>query len=743
VKRLALLAVFSAVLGFGQFTTLPNVASGSGGVGPENQSSSFTTATTTTVTHNLNTLNIIAKCYTAAGADIPITSVSGQTVNAITLNFSSATGKCVVNGTGGIGQTGSTGSTGLTGPTGATGSTGATGPTGPTGPTGSTGATGPAGEVTSDAGTYANGQLVASSGTTGDAIKPVTGNGVVVITNGVPSVVPGTSTNCVHVDGSSDTCGTGGSGSAAPPKTVTMSGSIATYTYNATPGAGTHQITGPLGVRCYDASGVEFGFSPITYTASGSNFDVGIGAITGTCDIFALGSGIGDMLKSENLSGLASTSTSRTNLGVAIGVNVQAYDADLDTWATKTAPSGTVLGTTDTQTSTNKTLTGPIITGSTVASLPTASSNSGKIYVVTDSASAGSCTSGSGSLVTLCRSNGTAWVSLGDGNTGSGSGDVTAASTFGTDNVIVRSDGTSKGVQSTGVTIDDSNNISTPGTLQAGSGASTAGAIEIKQGTTQSAGTNSLIIQAPTSIATGYVWTVPGAAGTGFILGTNSGGVVTLSQVASSGTGSVCLATACVISLTNGTGLPISTGVGGLGTGIATALATPTSANLRAAIPDESGTGALLFAGGAMGTPSSIDLTNATNLPSTALPTSTRTRAIAFTIGDPGGTALTAASTTTAYVTVPFACTISAYNLLVDAGTITVKFWKVATGTAIPTSANSINTSGVSISTGTAIHSTTVTDFTSTAVSANNIIAMNVTTVSTAKFVNGVLECTQ
>jgi hypothetical protein len=60
--------------------------------------------------------------------------------------------------------------------------------------------------------------------------------------------------------------------------------------------------------------------------------------------------------KANNLSDLVSTSTARTNLGVAIGTNVQAWDADLDTWATKTAPSGTVVGTSDTQTLTTKTI---------------------------------------------------------------------------------------------------------------------------------------------------------------------------------------------------------------------------------------------------------------------------------------------------------------------------------------------------------------------------------------------------
>jgi len=73
--------------------------------------------------------------------------------------------------------------------------------------------------------------------------------------------------------------------------------------------------------------------------------------------------------------------------------------------------------------------------------------------------------------------------------------------------------------------------------------------------------------------------------------------------------------------LTNATGLPISTGVSGLGTGIATLLATPSSANLASAITDETGSGALVFATSPtlvtpiLGTPTSGTLTNATGLP--------------------------------------------------------------------------------------------------------------------------------
>jgi hypothetical protein len=72
------------------------------------------------------------------------------------------------------------------------------------------------------------------------------------------------------------------------------------------------------------------------------------------------------------------------------------------------------------------------------------------------------------------------------------------------------------------------------------------------------------------------------------------------------GTGSLVFATSPTLvtpilgtptsgTLTNATGLPISTGVSGLGTNVATFLATPSSANLAAALTDETGSGAVVL----------------------------------------------------------------------------------------------------------------------------------------------------
>jgi len=71
----------------------------------------------------------------------------------------------------------------------------------------------------------------------------------------------------------------------------------------------------------------------------------------------------------------------------------------------------------------------------------------------------------------------------------------------------------------------------------------------------------------------------------------------------------------------NTTITPAVSSITGLGTNVATFLATPSSANLAAAVTDETGSGALVFATSPtlttpnLGTPSALTLTNATGLP--------------------------------------------------------------------------------------------------------------------------------
>lgn len=104
-----------------------------------------------------------------------------------------------------------------------------------------------------------------------------------------------------------------------------------------------------------------------------------------------------------------------------------------------------------------------------------------------------------------------------------------------------------------------------------------------------------------------------------------------------------------------------------------------------------------------------------------------------------GTSALTAGRTV--YMVMPFACTIAAWSVTADAGTATVDVWKVATGTAIPTVGNTITAAATpALSSGTSVRSTTLTGWT-TAIAANDIIAVNLKVVATATFVNLTVEC--
>ena len=147
--------------------------------------------------------------------------------------------------------------------------------------------------------------------------------------------------------------------------------------------------------------------------------------------------------------------------------------------------------------------------------------------------------------------------------------------------------------------------------------------------------------------------------------------------------------------LSNCTGLPIATGVSNLGAGVATFLTTPSSANLRTALTDETGTGSAVFAttptlvtpiiGAATGT--SLVLSSFSAV-SAAAPTIASATTIAPT------TPIAFVSGTTAVVTITAAAPISA-----GGGTITL----------IPTGAFTWTTAGNIAVAGTAVVSRTLT----------------------------------
>lgn len=149
---------------------------------------------------------------------------------------------------------------------------------------------------------------------------------------------------------------------------------------------------------------------------------------------------------------------------------------------------------------------------------------------------------------------------------------------------------------------------------------------------------------------------------------------------------------------TNITGVPISTGVSGLGSGCATWLGTPSSANLRTCLTDESGTGVAYFQGGDLGTPSAGVATNITALNATQLTTGTvpgaRLPLRALTQGTNQNPTATIATGTGVMMGLGTTCALTT--------TYSTRVRVVFTGNWTNSGANNITEGGVRFGTGTA-----------------------------------------
>lgn len=264
-------------------------------------------------------------------------------------------------------------------------------------------------------------------------------------------------------------------------------------------------------------------------------------------------------------------------------------------------------GTTTVVSSATLTADAPIIGGGAGAAptVGTRSGNTTQFVTTTGTQTSGRCVEIDGSGNHIASS----------GACAAGTNNVTAASTFGTDNVLLRADGTGRGAQGSTATLTDAGDLTVNSISVAGAPTSTcgtAGCYQLGEGTAPSSfPSNSISIYAPISIPTAYGVVLPSAAATGFRLWTNASNTVTESIVGFNGTGNVLRADG-TLTLTSGktltstntlsfSGTDSSSVAFGTGGTVAytqnnlSVFAATTSAQLAGVISNETGSGSLVF----------------------------------------------------------------------------------------------------------------------------------------------------
>lgn len=449
--------------------------------------------------------------------------------------------------------------------------------------------------------------------------KQVTVSNLLTAANlGTPTAINLTNATNVPVDEATGILpvANGGNGTATPSlvggTNITVSGSWPNQTITAT-GSAAGDVTGPSSAtdnavaRFDNTTGKVIQNSGVIINDSG---EVTVGVWKGTEVTVPYGgtgaSTLTGILKGNGQSAIsaATAGTDYVAPGGALGTPSSGTATNLTGLPLTTGVTGTLPvanGGTGTTTPSLVAGTNVTITGTWPNQTIAASGGGGGGGSVTDV----SVVSANGLAGTVATSTTTPAITLSTTVTGlvKGNGTALSAATAGTDYVAP---GGALGTPSSGTLT----NCTFPTLNQntTGSAGSVANALTAGTGISFSSGTTYNGSAAITINSTG-VASYPGAGIP------NSTGSAWGTSYSTTGTGDVVLSTSPTLvtpalgtpssaTLTNATGLPISTGVSGLGTGVATALAVAVGS-----------AGAPVVNGGALGTPSSGTLTNATGLP--------------------------------------------------------------------------------------------------------------------------------